>query len=59
MQYDLKNDVLVERENHVGEWKPVPVHRLQEAIDSVKTAHQNMHAVNHQGSLSVKVKRGV
>ena len=56
MQYDLRNDVLMERESHAEEWRPVPVQRLQEAAEAVSAAHhQQPHAVNHQGSLAVRV----
>jgi len=57
MQYDLQGDVLMEREHHADVWRPVPVQRLQEALEAIKEAHTAAHAVNHQGSLGVKVIR--
>ncbi len=57
MQYKLEGGVLVEREHHADSWRPVPVQRLQEALEVVASQAPVRATVQHEGSLGVRVMR--
>ena len=56
MQYELQNDVLMERDDDSQPWRPVPVKRLLEAWEAV--SQPKRHAISASGKLTAKVVRG-
>jgi hypothetical protein len=56
MQYELINDVVMEREDEAQEWRPVPVQRLAEAIEWL-SRYKQPHRVEHEGSITARIIR--